>query len=109
MTQKIVIQHHPTAKKVFLLPFLLFFVWVLLSNSKVFSQDSIPDKKDLTEEKRIKFQEFFFKALSEKSIEFEFNSKFIKLKIIAIMKKDPTKLMKFKLYLFAINFNELIE
>ncbi|MDP4599526.1 MAG: hypothetical protein NWS84_00120 [Polaribacter sp.] len=69
MTQKIVIQHHPTTKKVFLLPFLLFFVWVLLSNSKVFSQDSIPDKKDLTEEKTIKFQEFFFKALSEKSIE----------------------------------------
>lgn len=33
-----------------------------------FSQDSIPAAKDLTEEKELKFQQFFFKALAEKSI-----------------------------------------
>ncbi len=33
-----------------------------------FSQDSIPVAKDLTEEKELKFQQFFFKALAEKSI-----------------------------------------
>ncbi|WP_237587771.1 tetratricopeptide repeat protein [Polaribacter sargassicola] len=32
------------------------------------SQDSIPIAKDLTEEKDLEFQKFFFKALSEKSI-----------------------------------------
>ena len=32
------------------------------------SQDSIPATKDLTQEKELKFQQFFFKALSEKSI-----------------------------------------
>ena len=36
--------------------------------SNTFSQDSIPESKDLTEEKELKFQQFFFKALSEKSI-----------------------------------------
>lgn len=33
-----------------------------------FSQDSIPAAKDLSEEKELKFQQFFFKALSDKSI-----------------------------------------
>lgn len=37
-------------------------------NSFCFSQDSIPLAKDLTEEKNIQFQEYFFKALSEKAI-----------------------------------------
>lgn len=32
------------------------------------SQDSIPAAKDISEEKELKFQQFFFKALSEKSI-----------------------------------------
>lgn len=41
----------------------------LLSNPFMsFSQDSIPATKDLSEEKELKFQQFFFKALSEKSI-----------------------------------------
>lgn len=69
MNQKVAIQHHKTAKKVSLLPFFCLFVSLFFSSSYTFSQDSIPDKKDLTEEKTIKFQEFFFKALSEKSIE----------------------------------------
>lgn len=51
------------------MPFFLFFVGLFLGNFIAFSQDSIPDKKDVTEEKTIRFQEFFFKALSEKSIE----------------------------------------
>ncbi len=33
-----------------------------------FAQDSIPAAKDLSEEKELNFQQFFFKALSEKSI-----------------------------------------
>ena len=41
----------------------------LLSNPFIsFSQDSIPAAKDLSEEKELRFQQFFFKALSEKSI-----------------------------------------
>jgi len=35
---------------------------------QAFSQDSIPIAKDSTEEKELNFQQFFFKALSEKSI-----------------------------------------
>ncbi|QVY64766.1 lipopolysaccharide assembly protein LapB [Polaribacter sp. Q13] len=43
---------------------MLFFLFSFFS----FSQDSIPIAKDLTEEKELDFQQFFFKALSEKSI-----------------------------------------
>jgi predicted Zn-dependent protease len=46
---------------------LFSFFFVLFSNN-IFAQDSIPAKEDLTEEAELKFQEFFFKALSEKSI-----------------------------------------
>ena len=45
--------------------FSLFFCLFFISS---YSQDSIPAAKDLTEEKELKFQQFFFKALSEKSI-----------------------------------------
>ena len=69
MIQKLALQVYSDKKKYAEMLFFLFFVWLILGNSKVFSQDSIPDKKDLTEEKSIQFQEFFFKALSEKSIE----------------------------------------
>lgn len=43
----------------------LFFMLISLD---VLSQDSIPEKEDLTEEAELKFQHYFFKALSEKSI-----------------------------------------
>lgn len=43
---------------------LLFFIISFQS----FSQDSIPAAIDLTEEKELKFKQFFFKALSQKSI-----------------------------------------
>ncbi|ARV07295.1 hypothetical protein BTO04_11615 [Polaribacter sp. SA4-10] len=43
----------------------LFF---LLFSLNTFSQDSIPAAKDLTEDKELNFQQFFFKALSQKSI-----------------------------------------
>ena len=46
--------------------FFSFFFFLFSINS--FSQDSIPMSEDLTEEKELKFQQFFFKALSEKSI-----------------------------------------
>ena len=69
MIRKLALQVYSDKKKYAEMLFFLFFVWLILGNSKVFSQDSIPDKKDLTEEKSIQFQEFFFKALSEKSIE----------------------------------------
>jgi tetratricopeptide (TPR) repeat protein len=44
--------------------YLLFFLFFL----KGFSQDSIPIVSDLTEELELNFQQFFFKALSEKAI-----------------------------------------
>ena len=49
----------------FLIPVIFFFFLVPWN---IISQDSIPIAKDFTEEKELKFQHFFFKALSEKSI-----------------------------------------
>ena len=37
-------------------------------SASIYSQDSIPFAKDLTEEKNLKFQESFFKALSHKAV-----------------------------------------
>lgn len=69
MIQKTTLQIHILLKKGSKVPFFLFFVWLFFFIEPIFSQDSIPEKKDLTEEKALKFQEFFFKALSEKAIE----------------------------------------
>lgn len=46
----------------------LFSFFFALFSLQVFSQDSIPIAKDATEEKELNFQQFFFKALSEKAI-----------------------------------------
>lgn len=46
----------------------LFYLFLILSSTTILAQDSIPAKEDLTEEAELKFQQFFFKALSEKSI-----------------------------------------
>ena len=46
----------------------LFYLFFILFSVKTVSQDSIPEQKDLTEEAELKFQNFFFKALSDKSI-----------------------------------------
>ena len=46
----------------------LFSLFIILNSFKAYTQDSIPAGKDLTEEAELKFQQFFFKALSEKSI-----------------------------------------
>ncbi|MEE9406800.1 MAG: hypothetical protein V3V28_01870 [Polaribacter sp.] len=46
----------------------LFSLFFILFSINSFSQDSIPEATDLTEEKELKFQQYFFKALSEKSI-----------------------------------------
>ncbi|WP_235869087.1 tetratricopeptide repeat protein [Polaribacter aquimarinus] len=43
-------------------------LFYILFSYNSFAQDSIPEAKDLTEEKELKFQQFFFKALSHKSI-----------------------------------------
>ena len=48
--------------------FILSLVFLFIFPLKIVSQDSIPEKKDLTEEAELKFQQFFFKALSEKAI-----------------------------------------
>ena len=45
--------------------FSMFFFFFFIQSK---AQDSIPAAKDLTEEKELKFQQFFFKALSQKSI-----------------------------------------
>jgi tetratricopeptide (TPR) repeat protein len=46
----------------------LFSLFFVLYSIELYSQDSIPAAVDLSEEKELKFQKFFFKALSEKSI-----------------------------------------
>ena len=46
----------------------LFSFFFSLFSICINAQDSIPAKEDLTEEAELKFQQFFFKALSEKSI-----------------------------------------
>ena len=46
----------------------LFSLFFFLFSLNVNSQDSIPEKEDLSEEAQLKFQDFFFKALSQKSI-----------------------------------------
>jgi predicted Zn-dependent protease len=48
--------------------FKLALFYFILFSINIFAQDSIPLKEDLTEEAELKFQEFFFKALSEKAI-----------------------------------------
>ena len=47
---------------------ILFTLFFILQHSFSFSQDSIPENIDLTEEAELKFQQYFFKALSEKAI-----------------------------------------
>lgn len=46
----------------------LFSLFFFLFPLNVNSQDSIPEKVDLSEEAKLKFQDFFFTALSQKSI-----------------------------------------
>ena len=46
----------------------LFSCFFFLCSYQINSQDSIPEKEDLSEEAQLKFQDFFFKALSQKSI-----------------------------------------
>lgn len=46
----------------------LFSFFFFLCSYQINSQDSIPEKEDLSEEAQLKFQDFFFKALSQKSI-----------------------------------------
>ena len=69
MTKNSEINVKITKNEISLFKFLLFFIFLFFCTNHLFSQDSIPEKKDLTEEKTMQFQEFFFKALSEKSIE----------------------------------------
>lgn len=51
-----------------LIKFCLFSLFFFLNYYTFFAQDSIPIAKDLTEEKDLEFQGFFFKALTEKAI-----------------------------------------
>jgi len=46
----------------------LFSILYFLFSFSILAQDSIPAASDLSEEKELKFQQFFFKALAEKSI-----------------------------------------
>lgn len=55
-------------KRAICLKYALFSIFFILFFLKSHAQDSILAAKDLTEEKELKFQDFFFKALSEKSI-----------------------------------------
>lgn len=55
-------------KRAIYLKYALFGVFFFLYFLQSHAQDSILVAKDLTEEKELKFQDFFFKALSEKSV-----------------------------------------
>lgn len=68
MNNRIKIKNFKEKRKTYNYKFFLFSLFLLLFSLKTFSQDSIPVAEDLTEEKELKFQQFFFKALSEKSI-----------------------------------------
>ncbi|MDB2385114.1 hypothetical protein N9V96_01445 [Polaribacter sp.] len=59
-----------TYKRTLVIPksFFLFFCFALSFSFNVFSQDSIPIAKDLTEKNDLEFQNFFFNALTQKSI-----------------------------------------
>jgi len=46
----------------------LYFLFFVLFSMPSYAQDSIALPKDLNEEKELKFQQYFFKALAEKSI-----------------------------------------
>lgn len=48
--------------------FTLFCFFCVLGSFQIDAQDSIPSNKSLTEEANLNFQDFFFKALSEKAI-----------------------------------------
>jgi len=69
MTKNSEINGKITKNEISLFKLLFFFISLFFCTNPFFSQDSIPIRKDLTEEKTLQFQEFFFKALSEKSIE----------------------------------------
>jgi tetratricopeptide (TPR) repeat protein len=47
---------------------ILFSLFFILFSHFSFAQDSIPEKQDLSEEAELKFQQYFFKALSQKTI-----------------------------------------
>ena len=55
-------------KRQSLLTFCLFSIFFFLFSNTLLSQDSIPVAKDLSEEKDLQFQNYFFKALTQKSI-----------------------------------------
>ena len=55
-------------KRAAYLKYALLSIFCILFSLKSYTQDSIPVAKDLTEEKELEFQQFFFKSLSEKSI-----------------------------------------
>ncbi|QTE21519.1 tetratricopeptide repeat protein [Polaribacter cellanae] len=55
-------------KRATCLKFVLFSLLFILFSTNIYSQDSIPAAKDLTEEKELLFQQSFFEALSQKSI-----------------------------------------
>ncbi|WP_343330971.1 hypothetical protein [Polaribacter staleyi] len=55
-------------KRAIYVKYALFSLFFMLCSFNFYAQDSIPIAKDLTEEKGLNFQQFFFKALSEKSI-----------------------------------------
>jgi predicted Zn-dependent protease len=86
---------------------LLFFLITLWTPSGVFSQDSIPVTSNLKEEKLLKFQDHFFKALAQKSI-FNYRVAIQELeKCNELKPKDASVLFELsKNYLFLKKFLE---
>ena len=68
MTKRIKQKKLIEKRRIYTCKLILFSFFFTLFPLHIFCQDSIPLAKDSLEEKDLKFQHFFFKALSEKSI-----------------------------------------
>lgn len=68
MTKSIKTAEYLRKRKFYTYKRVLFSFFFAFFSLQTFSQDSIPITKDSIEEKKLNFQQFFFKALSEKAI-----------------------------------------
>ena len=68
MTLKIKNRDYRKKRQFIFFKLALFSLFFLLFSNSTFSQDSISEKEDLSEKAELNFQQYFFKALSEKSI-----------------------------------------
>lgn len=85
----------------------LIICFLLVYSPSLFSQDSIPAAKDLTEEKNLEFQSYFFKALSDKAIR-NYQKAIGNLEMCnEILPNNPIVYFEFSKNYFFLNRNQL--